>query len=492
MGSPRPMTVAIVGRPNVGKSTLFNRLVGRKAALVDKTPGLTRDRREGEAKLGPMRFRVYDTAGFERGREGSIDARAWAQTEAALADADVVLLIVDARTGVMPADAEFARIVRKARKPVVLIANKVEGKAAHAGIYDAFGLGLGEPVAMSAEHGLGLADLHEALMPYAEKFEGNAREQAKRGRKSATSSAADAGAPDSDGEGDDLEPAAGDKPHGPLRLAIVGKPNVGKSTLLNRLVGEERVITGPEPGLTRDAIAVQWEFGGQPVQLVDTAGMRRATKVSGQLEKLSSQDSRRAIGLAEVCVLVLDATEPMGRADLSAASFAIDEGRCVVIALNKIDRVEDPQAVLKALHERLVDSLSQVQGVPVVAIAALTGAGVDKLMPTVLRQYALWNKRVATGPLNRWLEGILQANPPPVVDRRRIRIRYATQASARPPTFALFASKPAELPDSYVRYAINDLRRTFKLPGVPIRMSVRKSSRPDRPAPKKKRERRQR
>ncbi len=467
-------TVVIVGRPNVGKSTLFNRLVGRKAALVDKTPGLTRDRREGEGKLGPMRFRVIDTAGYEEGRDGSIEARAWAQTETALGLADMALLMVDARTGITPADAEFARIVRVSQKPVILVANKVEGKAAEAGLYDAYSLGLGEPVSISAEHGLGLADLHNAIaehVPY-------------RGKPKAE---------DDDGEDEDVPPLSeevspDEKPHGPLRLAIVGKPNVGKSTLLNRLVGEERVITGPEPGLTRDAIAVQWEYEGQAVQLVDTAGMRRAMRVTGDIEKLSSRDSRRAIGLSEVCVLVIDATEPMGRTDLSAASFAIDEGRCVVVALNKIDAVEDPSAVIRALHDRLTDSLSQVQGVPVVPISGLTGKGVEKLMPTVLRQYQLWNKRIPTGPLNRWLERILEDNPPPIVDRRRIRIRYATrasagpsrpigQASARPPTFVLFSSKPGDLPDSYVRYAVNDLRAHFKLPGVPIRMSVRKSAR---------------
>ncbi len=472
-------TVAIVGRPNVGKSTLFNRLIGRRSALVDKTPGVTRDRREGDAKLGPLRFRVIDTAGYELGRDGSIERRAWAQTEAALESADVALLVVDARTGVTPADAEFARIVRTSRKPVVLVANKVEGKAAEGGYYDAFSLGLGEPIAMSAEHGLGLADLHLALAPFAEQAEG----AAKRAKKTKAPAAAADSPPSLAGEGGEGVPNAGtpvsareEKPHGPLRLAIVGKPNVGKSTLLNRLLGEERVITGPEPGLTRDSISVAWEFRGQPVQLVDTAGIRRATKVSGKLETLSNWDSRRTIGVSEVCILVLDATEPMGRADLGAATLAIEEGRCVVIALNKIDNVEDPSAVIRALNDRLGDSLSQVQGVPVVPISALTGHGTDKLMPTVLRQYELWNKRVATGPLNRWLERILTENPPPIVNRRRIRIRYATQVTARPPTFVLFSSKPGDLPDSYVRYAVNDLRATFKLPGIPIRMSVRKSA----------------
>jgi GTP-binding protein len=476
MSAPRPFTVAIVGRPNVGKSTLFNRLVGRRAALVDKTPGLTRDRREGEAKLGPLRFCVFDTAGYEPGRDGSIEARAWAQTEAALADADVALLVVDARAGVTPADADFARVVRATQKPVVLIANKVEGKAADAGFYDAFALGLGEPVALSAEHGLGLADLHAALAAHV-PYDPDAEETPMRQRKSAAKKKPRPPLRARDGVGDDAGSEPQDKPRGPLRLAIVGKPNVGKSTLLNRMVGEERVITGPEPGLTRDAIAVAWEYKGQPVQLVDTAGMRRAHKVSGDLEKLSSMDSRRAIGLAEVCILVLDATEPMGRADLSAAAFAIDEGRAVVIALNKIDRVDDPRAVLRALHDRIEDSLSQVQGVPIVPLSGLTGHGVAKLIPAVLQQYERWNTRVPTAQLNRWLEGILAANPPPVVNRRRIRIRYMTQASARPPTFVLFASRPGELPDSYVRYAVNDLRARFKLPGVPIRMSVRKSAR---------------
>ena len=335
-----------------------------------------------------------------------------------------------------------------------------------------------QPIAISAEHDLGMADLHEALMPYLEQFAGEEKRALKRARKTPalhpTPTLSFPQATDEDDDGEETEPD--EKPHGPLRLAIVGKPNVGKSTLLNRLVGSERVMTGPEPGLTRDAIAVSWECEGQAVTLVDTAGMRRAAKVTGDLEKLSTMDSRRSIGLSEVCVLVLDATEPMSRADLSAASFAIEEGRCVLIALNKIESVEDPRGVIRELNERLQESLSQVQGIPVVPISALTGHGCEKLMPTVLRQYALWNKRVKTGPLNRWLEGILQANPPPVVDRRRIRIRYMTQASARPPTFVLFSSKPADLPDSYVRYAVNDLRQRFSLPGIPIRMSVRKSA----------------
>ena len=475
----RALTVAIVGRPNVGKSTLFNRLAGRRSALVDKIPGLTRDRREGEGRLGPSTFRIYDTAGFEEGPAGTIEQRAWVQTQAALDEADVVLFVVDARTGVTPMDADFGRRVRLSQKPVILIANKVEGRAAEAGVLDAYRLGLGEPIPMSAEHGLGLADLHEALAPYFEQVEGETKREQKRARKTPAlhpTPTLSFPQPEESDDDDGEETLPDEKPHGPLRLAIVGKPNVGKSTLLNRLFGKERVITGPEPGLTRDAIAVSWEYEGQPITLVDTAGMRRKAKVSGDLEALSSMDSRRSIGLSEVCVLVLDATEPMRRTDLSAASFSIEEGRCVVIALNKIDAVEDPRGVIRELNERLGDSLSQVQGVPVVPISALTGHGMEKLMPTVLRQYALWNKRIKTGPLNRWLERILEANPPPVVDRRRIRIRYMTQATARPPTFVLFSSKPGDLPDSYVRYAVNELRQRFDFPGVPIRMSVRKSA----------------
>ncbi len=474
----RAVTVAIVGRPNVGKSTLFNRLVGRRSALVDKTPGLTRDRREGEGRLGPSTFRVYDTAGFEAGPDGTIEARAWAQTQAAVEEADVVLFVIDARSGVTPADSDFARRVRVGKKPIILVANKTEGRASEAGVYDAYSLGLGDPIAVSAEHDLGMGDLHEALMPYFEAVEGEEKRAQKRARKTPalhpTPTLSFPQPEEGDEDAEETEPD--EKPHGPLRLAIVGKPNVGKSTLVNRLLGTERVITGPEPGLTRDAIAVSWEYDGQAVTLVDTAGMRRAAKVTGSLEKLSTMDSRRSIGLSEVCVLVLDATEPMGRADLSAANFAIDEGRCVIIALNKIDSVEDPRGVIRELNEKLQESLSQVQGVPIVPLSALTGHGVEKLMPMVLHQYALWNKRVKTGPLNRWLERILEENPPPVVDRRRIRIRYMTQASARPPTFVLFSSKPADLPDSYVRYAVNNLRERFKLPGVPIRMSVRKSA----------------
>lgn len=435
-------TVAIVGRPNVGKSTLFNRLVGRRLALVDPTPGLTRDRREGEASLAGLKFRVIDTAGYEEGDPESLSARMWRQTEMAIAEADLSLLVIDAKLGVTPTDEAFARLVRASKKPVVLVANKCEGRNSDSGFYDSYSLGLGDPVAISAEHNLGLADLHEALWAYVGDAE---HEVAARGAE------------------------------GPLKLAIIGKPNVGKSTLLNQLVGYERMLTGPEPGLTRDAIAVQWEYEGKSVQLVDTAGMRRSAKVDQPLEEMAVEDSRRALGFAQVVAVVLDGTEPMARADLSIAALAVEEGRAVVIVVNKADVIEDRGKALAELRERLADSLSQVRGVPVVMLSARTGTGVEKLMPTVLATYERWNRNIPTGELNRWLEDVVGRNSPPSPQGRPIRLRYMTQVASRPPRFVLFTSRPKDLPDSYIRYVVNDLREQFDLEGVPIRMTVRRS-----------------
>ncbi len=435
-------TVAIVGRPNVGKSTLFNRLVGRRLALVDPTPGLTRDRREGEASLAGLKFRVIDTAGYEEGDPESLSARMWRQTEMAIAEADLSLLVIDAKLGVTPTDEAFARLVRASKKPVVLVANKCEGRNSDSGFYDSYSLGLGDPVAISAEHNLGLADLHEALWAYIGDAE---HEVAARGAE------------------------------GPLKLAIIGKPNVGKSTLLNQLVGYERMLTGPEPGLTRDAIAVQWEYEGKSVQLVDTAGMRRSAKVDQPLEEMAVEDSRRALGFAQVVAVVLDGTEPMARADLSIAALAVEEGRAVVIVVNKADVIDDRGKALTELRERLADSLSQVRGVPVVMLSARTGTGVEKLMPTVLATYERWNRNIPTGELNRWLEDVVARNSPPSPQGRPIRLRYMTQVASRPPRFVLFTSRPKDLPDSYIRYVVNDLREQFDLEGVPIRMTVRRS-----------------
>ena len=443
-----PFTVAIVGRPNVGKSTLFNRLTGRKSALVDATPGVTRDRREGRASLGGSDFTVIDTAGYEEGDPESLHGRMWLQTQAALRDADCALLLIDARAGITPMDAEFAQRLRMSELRVILVANKCEGKASDAGYYDAFALGLGEPVPISSEHGLGFADLHDALVEQTAHVPNN---------DLAASEAADAG--DSS----------------PLRLAIIGRPNVGKSTLINRLVGEERLITGPEPGLTRDAIAVEWEICGRRVQLIDTAGLRRKAKVTKQLEKMSAADTRRATARAHVVVVVLDAAEPMARADLSAANLAIEEGRALVVALNKWDQVTNPADTLDGLDDRLRTSLPQVRGVPVVSFSALNGNNVEALMPVVLQAHGRWNTRISTGLLNRWLAGVVERQPPPGAQGRRNRLRYATQASARPPTFVLFASRPEALPAAWVRFAVNDLREAFGLRGVPIRMNVRKS-----------------
>jgi GTP-binding protein len=433
-------THAIVGRPNVGKSTLFNRLVGQRIALVDDTPGVTRDRREGEARLADLRFRAIDTAGLEEERGPSLGARMRRQTEQALAASDVALFLIDARAGVMPLDAHFAAWLRRGKTPVILVANKNEGKAGEAGAVEAFSLGLGEPIALSAEHGEGLGELYDALRPYAEAA----------------------------GEA----PAAAEKP---LQLAICGRPNVGKSTLANRLLGEERLLTGPEAGITRDAIAVDWTWEARPVRLVDTAGLRRKAHVEEKLEKLSTADTLRAIRFAEVVVLVLDATLGLEKQDLAIARMVEDEGRARVLAASKWDAVEDRQAAQKRLSDRIETSLTQLQGVPVVPVSGKSGQGLPKLMEAVFRIHALWNKRLPTPRLNDWLAAVQERHPPPLVAGRRLKLRYMTQANIRPPTFALFTSKPSELPESYRRYLVNLLRQDFDLPGVPIRMMLRKT-----------------
>lgn len=452
-------TVAILGRPNVGKSTLFNRLCGGRQALVDSTPGVTRDRREGEGRLGDLRFTVIDTAGLEEA-ENALVSSMQAQTEFALADADIVLLVIDARAGVTPVDRHFTDWMRKSRAPVVLVANKCESGAGEAGILDGYSLGLGEPVAISAEHGLGMADLYDALAGH-----GAPSEQA-------ISAGAEAPADDS---------AIPDDETRPMHLAIIGRPNVGKSTLLNRLVGEERVITGPEPGVTRDAISVGWSWKGREIRLIDTAGMRRRARVQEKLEKLSVSDTLRAIRFAHVAVLVLDAEAMPERQDLIIADHVVEEGRALVIAVNKWDLVKDRGAALQKLRERLEDSLPQVRGVPVITLSALTGAGIERLLPAVFKSYETWNRRLTTAQLNRWLAGILDHHPPPVAKGRRVRLRYITQVKARPPSFVVFASRPDALPESYMRYLVNGLRSTFGLDGVPIRLDARRGKNPYAP-----------
>jgi len=450
--------VAIVGRPNVGKSTLFNRLVGRRLALVDDTPGVTRDRREGEARLYDLVFQAIDTAGLEDVRDESLEARMRGQTERAVAEADVALLIVDARAGITPLDRHFADWLRRGRTPIVLVANKCEGAAGEAGRLEAFHLGLGEPVPISAEHGLGLSDLHDALRTYIPA----AAEGAVAEAVAATEPVA-------------AEESAAERV---LQLAIVGRPNVGKSTLVNRLLGEDRLLTGPEAGITRDVIAVAWTYRGRALRLVDTAGLRRRSRATGKVEKLSAADTRRAIDFAQVVVLVVDAEMPMEKQDLIIARQVIDEGRALVIAVNKWDSCADREAAMQAVRDRLARSLPQVQGVPVVTLSALRGQNLDRLMQAVFAAYEVWNRRVPTAALNRWLAEVTEAHPPPAPGGRRVRLRYVTQAKTRPPGFIVFCSRPQALPDSYLRYLENALRRDFDLPGTPIRIFLRKGENP--------------
>jgi GTP-binding protein len=442
-------TVAIVGRPNVGKSTLFNRLAGKRLALVDDQPGLTRDRREAEADIGSCTITLVDTAGLEPGDAG-LTARMRQQTEAAIDQADLVLFLIDARAGVIAADEIFAELVRASGKPVILAANKSEGRAAEPGFYEAFALGLGEPLPISAEHGLGIGDITDAIAQACE----------------AKGEAAGAGA-ETEGEG-----------ARPLRIAIVGRPNVGKSTLVNALLGEERMITGPEAGITRDAIASEIEWEGRPLRLFDTAGLRRKARVEGKAEELSVGDTLRAIRFAEVVVLLLDAEQPFEKQDLQIAALIAQEGRALVIAVNKWDLVRERERRLAELREACQRLLPQVKGVALMTVSAVSGKGLDKLMDAVLAADEMWNKRLPTHALNQWLGAAVDAHPPPAVAGRRIRLRYMTQANARPPTFVVFCSQPKALPDSYVRYLVNGLREAFDLPGVPIRLNLRKGKNP--------------
>ncbi|HUC02782.1 MAG TPA: ribosome biogenesis GTPase Der [Methyloceanibacter sp.] len=447
-----PFTIAIVGRPNVGKSTLFNRLAGKRLALVDDQPGLTRDRREADTELGTTAVRLIDTAGLEHGDAG-LTARMREQTVAAIKQADLVVFLIDARAGIVAADEIFAELVRASGKPVILAANKCEGRAAEPGLYEAFSLGLGEPLPISAEHALGIGELSDAIQQAASSQDGGAQ----------------------------IEEAPGEEDEGtahPLRIAVVGRPNVGKSTLVNTILGEERLITGPEAGITRDAIAVDLERQGRALRLFDTAGLRRKMRMEGTAEGLSVGDTLRAIRFAEVVVLLLDAERPFEKQDLQIADLIFEEGRALVIAVNKWDLVRAPQARLAELRETCERLLPQIKGVAFVPVSALTGKGIDKLLCAVLAADALWNKRLPTHALNQWLREAVETHSPPAVSGRRIKLRYITESNARPPTFVLFCSRPKALPDSYVRYLVNALRETFDLPGVPIRLHLRKGENP--------------
>jgi GTP-binding protein len=440
------LKIAIIGRPNVGKSTLFNRLAGRKLAIVDDRPGVTRDRRYGQGKLGDLALELIDTAGFEDVADDSLEARMRAQTERAIEECDAALFVMDAREGVVPMDRIFVEILRRYDKPVIVVANKAEGRAGAAGANEAFELGFGEPVAISAEHGEGMADLYAALLERAPV--------------------------DDDEEADDEDAGK------PIRLAIVGRPNAGKSTLINRLIGEERLLTGPEAGITRDAIPVPWSFEGRKVRLVDTAGLRRKAKVQQKLEKLSTQDTIRAITFAEVVALVMDATHPFEIQDLQIADLVEREGRALVFVLAKWDLIEERQDALHELVEQAGRLLPQVRGAPVVALSAETGEGLERFMPAVLKAHGDWSTKIKTRDLNDWLAIAVQRHPPPAVNGRRIKPKYMAQTKSRPPTFVLFASRADQLTDSYRRYLINSLRESFDLPGVPMRLTVKASSNP--------------
>src|SRR6476620_8677910 len=439
-------TVAIVGRPNVGKSTLFNRLVGKRLALVDDRPGVTRDRREGDAKLLGLEFRVIDTAGFEDEDPRSLPGRMRAQTEAAVRDADVALFMVDAREGLTPLDEEIGRWLRVETTPVIVVANKAEGRAAESGILEAFRLGLVEPLAVSAEHGEGVADLFDALRPHIEHEHFTAE----------------------DDEADDH----------PLHLAVVGRPNAGKSTLVNRMLGQERMITGPEAGITRDSISLDWEWEGRAVRLVDTAGLRKRAKVEDKLERLSAADTKRALDYAEVVVLLLDATRGLESQDLRIASQVIEEGRALIIAVNKWDIAENASSLFNGIKAALDDGLSQLRDVPVLTVSAKTGKGIDTILDVAFDLRDAWSRRVHKGELNRWFEGAIEANPPPAPKGKRIKLRYITQVKSRPPSFVVFGNRLEELPESYRRYLLNAMRRDLDLGPVPLRLDIRGRSNP--------------
>lgn len=440
------MKIAIIGRPNVGKSTLFNRFAGKRLALVHDMPGMTRDRKETDGKLYDLKFKIVDTAGLADPDSSELTKRMFDQTKIAIAESDLVLFVIDAREGITPFDQELAGMLRREEKPVIVLANKCEGRNGEAGYAEAMGLALGEVIAISAEHGEGLYDLYETMEPYFSDF---------------------------DKLEDDV--AATDRP---MKLAIAGRPNAGKSTLINRLIGEDRLLTADMPGVTRDAITVQWSYKDTPIDLIDTAGMRRRSRVDHSSEKLAVMDTQRSINFAEVVVLVVDSTCPFEKQDLTIAYDIVNEGRALVLALNKWDKVEDKSGLLKSIQEKLDNQLTQVRGIPCIPISAQHGRGLDKLMEAVMLMYSNWNRRISTGQLNKWLSFVVENHPAPAVNGRRIRLKYMTQAKTRPPTFAVFASQASQLPDSYSRYLINNLRKDFKLDGVPIRIFVRGGKNP--------------
>jgi len=449
---PNHPVVAIIGRPNVGKSTLFNRLVGKKLALVDDRPGVTRDRREGDASLIGLDFRVIDTAGYEDQDAASLPGRMRQQTEAAVAQADVALFLIDARAGIVPLDEEIARWLRGSTTPIVLVANKAEGRAGESGIIEALGLGFGDPVQLSAEHGEGMGELFEALLPHLEP----------------------------DGEAPPEAPPEDEEfyEQGPLKLAIIGRPNAGKSTLINRMLGEERLITGPEAGITRDSIAIDWSWQGRPVRLIDTAGMRKRALVQDKLEKLSVADALHAIDFAEVVVLLLDATRGLEAQDLRIADAALQEGRALIVAINKWDVAENGSSLFNGIRGALEEGLSQVKGLPVLTVSAATGKGIDTLIQVAFDTREAWSRRVGTGELNRWFEKAVDANPPPAPGGKRIKLRYLTQAKTRPPGFVLFGTRVDQLPMSYQRYLINGIRRDLGFGAVPVRLTLRAPKNP--------------
>lgn len=449
-----PPTVAIVGRPNVGKSTLFNRLVGKKLALVDDRPGVTRDRREGDASLIGLEFKVIDTAGFETDDPQTLPGRMRAQTQAAVDEADVALFMIDGRAGLTPLDEEIANWLRGSDTPVIVLANKAEGKAAEHGVIEAFGLGFGDPVPLSAEHGEGIVDLFEALRPYVDR-------------------------PDDDEQELDEDEAE----NGPLKLAIVGRPNAGKSTLINKILGQQRMITGPEAGITRDSIAIDWDWKApdgevRRVRLIDTAGMRKRAKVQDKLEKLSVADGLRAVDFAEVVVLLLDATLGLEAQDLRIADKVLQEGRALIIALSKWDVAQDPPSLFQGVRAALDEGLAQVKGLPLLTVSGETGRGIDQLLQVAHETRDAWSKRVSTGQLNRWFEKAIEANPPPAPGGRRIKLRYLTQTNTRPPSFVLFGTRVDQLPESYRRYLVNGIRRDLGFGAVPVRLMVRAPKNP--------------
>jgi GTPase len=451
-----PFTIVIIGRPNVGKSTLFNRLVGQKLALVDDAPGVTRDRREGEARLGDLNFTVIDTAGLDEGAKGSLTARMQEQTETAIGLADALMFVIDARAGLTPSDRAFADFARRANKPVILLANKSEGKHGEIGAMEAYALGLGEPVQISAEHGEGMSDLYDALravMP----------EPAEE---------------DETFDDDEIIETEEDLARRPIRVAVVGRPNAGKSTLINRLLGEERLLTSAEAGTTRDSIAVEIAWNDRDFRIFDTAGLRRRSRIEEKLEKLSVADALRAVRFAEVVVLMLDAKNKFEEQDLRIADLIEREGRALVIAVNKWDLMETKPGAISALRTQADHLLPQVRGAPLVAVSGLMGEGIDRLMSAIQEAYAVWNRRVSTASLNRWFEQAVDANPPPAVSGRRLKLNYITQAKARPPSFVLFCSRADAVPQSYLRYLVNSLREHFELPGTPVRIALREKANP--------------